>query len=744
MYFLGLDTYEEGEMYINGKETSDYTELDFEAYRKKYIGNIFQNFNLINSYTVYQNVELVLLINGYKKRKVKKQILEVLDKVGLLKYKNTKVSKLSGGQKQRVAIARALIKETPIIVADEPTGNLDSKTAENIMELLYEVSKDKLVIVVTHNYEQVEKYVTRKLVMHDGKIIEDKKIKREIIDQEMKEENGDANDKLSEIPNTTENSQENKSTNTKLDNKEKTKITKLSDIPKSQNKKKNIGPLNKLRLGIRNTFNIKIKFVLLLAVFLFLATAVFAEYAAYKKQTYDQSNLGYNNYFRETSDKRIVIKKNDASQITAEDYENIKNIPNVDYIVENDLLLDTGISVNTEGFGMYGYAKSIDLFDMELAYGEMPQNDNEVIVCGEDYDYYLAYMPDKVIGLECTVRANGMSYVTDSKIKIVGIAYKPSSDYGVYTNFYMNNNLLDEIRKNINIEYSTTTTEFNGKILPAQQYSMMYKVLPNPNVPEGKAYVPEDFNYMTKYNNARNYTLNITFENMYFTDSMEVKVANIYTKKNFKNLTGITEGEDPFGMYNGAIFVNSNEYQEIFNRNSYQSSVFIKDEKGKDAVLQALQDSGYKTLYVKDCLQSYTGGYDVISNVITICFLGGVAVALFFISYFIIKIILKSRNVYFSTIRILGATRKNAKSLLRIELFTIMNIAYAGVLTVIALIKNKAIENEYLQSMITYLELKDFILVYLLLFIISMLISNRYSKKLFKKSAMNTYRDEEV
>ena len=120
----GLDSYEEGEMYIDGKETSHYTEKEFEEYRRKYVANIFQNFNLVNSYTVYQNVELVLLLNGYKKKQVKDKILEMIDKVGLTEFKNTKVSKLSGGQKQRVAIARAMVKDTPIIVADEPTRKL--------------------------------------------------------------------------------------------------------------------------------------------------------------------------------------------------------------------------------------------------------------------------------------------------------------------------------------------------------------------------------------------------------------------------------------------------------------------------------------------------------------------------------------------------------------------------------------------------------------------------------------------
>jgi radical SAM protein with 4Fe4S-binding SPASM domain len=158
---------------VCGEDTTAYGTEDYEIYRKTYIGNIFQDFNLINSYTVYQNIEVVMLLSGRKRKECRERVLELIDKVGLSEYRRTKVSRLSGGQKQRVAIARALAKDAPIIVADEPTGNLDSKSAESVMETLHKVSDEKLVVIVTHNYEQAEPYVTRKLTMHDGKIIED-------------------------------------------------------------------------------------------------------------------------------------------------------------------------------------------------------------------------------------------------------------------------------------------------------------------------------------------------------------------------------------------------------------------------------------------------------------------------------------------------------------------------------------------------------------------------------------------
>ena len=190
----GLDTYEDGEMYINGMETSHYSEKDYENYRRTYVSNIFQDFNLVNSYTVYQNIELVLLLNGEKRKNVKAHVLDLIKKVGLYKFRNTKVSKLSGGQKQRVAIARALAKDTPLIIADEPTGNLDTKSSKEIIKLLSSIAKDKLVIIVTHNIEQIEEYITRRISMHDGKVLEDKVISQ--IESSAKIENKDFQIKL--------------------------------------------------------------------------------------------------------------------------------------------------------------------------------------------------------------------------------------------------------------------------------------------------------------------------------------------------------------------------------------------------------------------------------------------------------------------------------------------------------------------------------------------------------------------
>ena len=171
----GMDTYEEGELLIEGEPTSHYQQKDWEQYRQEYISFIFQDYNIIESFTVLQNVELALM-NIEDPRERREKALSLLRRVGMEKHLNHRGSKLSGGQKQRTVIARALAKDSPIILADEPTGNLDSKSSEEIIELLREISHDKLVIIVTHNFEQVEAHATRHIRIFDGAVDADQRI----------------------------------------------------------------------------------------------------------------------------------------------------------------------------------------------------------------------------------------------------------------------------------------------------------------------------------------------------------------------------------------------------------------------------------------------------------------------------------------------------------------------------------------------------------------------------------------
>ena len=169
----GLDKYTDGDLKINEISTKKYKDKDWDTYRNHKVGFIFQSYNLISHQSVLANVELALTLSGVSKKKRRKMALDALDKVGLKEHVNKLPNQLSGGQMQRVAIARALVNDPNIILADEPTGALDTKTSDQIMDLLSEIAKGKLVIMVTHNKELAETYSTRIVSVRDGKIIDD-------------------------------------------------------------------------------------------------------------------------------------------------------------------------------------------------------------------------------------------------------------------------------------------------------------------------------------------------------------------------------------------------------------------------------------------------------------------------------------------------------------------------------------------------------------------------------------------
>ncbi len=169
----GLDKYTSGDLVIEGVSTKQYKDGDWDTYRNHSIGFIFQSYHLIPHQTILQNVELALTIGGVSRKERRKRAVAALEKVGLAEKINARPNQLSGGQAQRVAIARALINDPEIVLADEPTGALDSKTSVQIMELLKEISKDRLVIMVTHNPELAELYSTRIINLFDGVVVGD-------------------------------------------------------------------------------------------------------------------------------------------------------------------------------------------------------------------------------------------------------------------------------------------------------------------------------------------------------------------------------------------------------------------------------------------------------------------------------------------------------------------------------------------------------------------------------------------
>ena len=687
----GLDTYEEGEMYINGKETSHYTEKDFEEYRRTYISNIFQNFNLVNSYTVLQNIELVLLIHGSNKKEARKRSLELIKQVGLTKYKNTKASKLSGGQKQRVAIARALAKDTPIIIADEPTGNLDVQSAREIIQILHQISKNKLVIVVTHNYEQVRDYVTRKITMHDGRILEDKVI----------------------VP--------------------REKIDVTVDV-----EERHLRVFSKIRLGIRNAFQIIPKFVLVFLVYLFVVVAVISEYAFFRKQEYTSSKIGYNSFFTDITDTRLVLQKKDQTAFEEEDYQVLEKMNEVESVVRNDLLLDTTIALqdNENDFYFDGNIRDIKNFHGKPDLGRLPNDSNEILLTGSRDNYYLDYMAQDLLDRDVYLVDMYGNEQKDKKLKIVGIFYEENSNYYSDGKIYTSSSVLEDLKFSINKENSNLKVLFMDHYHHSYSYDIHYQVIPSDRVANGEVYISGDLNDLCKNENCIGQPLVIDVDHLFYQDKLNLNVTKTYNKKNMEEILGIKD----YDGNNGAIFISTNNYQQLFNKENYQSSIFLKDVSLIDDTSKKLEDAGYSVLKIRDTL--ITGGVVEVLRILRTIVTGVLIVTLFFIAYFVIRIILKSRNLYFGTIRILGATKRDAKQLLEIELFTVSNLAYFSFLGLLLLQQQRMIQVSFLTTILKYLSSFDYFILYLVITGMSYLISLRFARKLFKPSAMATMREE--
>lgn len=663
----GLDSYEDGEMYINGEETSHYTEEDYLKYRRSYVSNIFQNFNLINSYTVYENIELAFLMNGYKRREVKNKVNELINKVGLVKFKNTKASKLSGGQKQKVAIARALANDTPIIVADEPTGSLDSENSKNILKILHDIAQDKLVIVVTHNKSEIEEYATRLIRMYDGKILENKVIKDINLDETLQSK-------------------------------------EVGDIKFT----------SKLRLGFRNAFNLPIKFVLMVAIFLIMITTIVSNYGGFKALLYEEME-GFSEYYNNVSDKRIIIKKENKDYFTLEDYQNINKISGIDYIVPEDLLNDYVLFLTSDNTYLDG---SIYLQDIEhVDVGRLPKEKNEIVIIGNKDNYFLSQYD--ILDKEFIIENDGY------KLKIVGILYDDSYD-SYNTDFYVSNELREEL--NIYQYKMYNNVEIN---LDNINYDYI-SIIPSDKVKKGEALSNIGLLSVSKGE--------ITNKNIYQDTNLVLNNIKLISTEEINKLINDTYDMNYLGE---VILINNEDYDNLFKLENYQSSIFVNDVSNLNKVEDKLHEEGYTTLSLREVKNDEENLVRAIFKIIRLVFTVILLVSVFFISYFVIRIIYKSRNSYYTTLRTLGSTRRVCINILMQELVVLATFSYGIFLALIILVKKKVFTSLYLENIVKYISVGNYLVIYLILIGLSLAIAYRYGRKIFAKSIIKTYKENE-
>ena len=686
----GLDKYDEGELFVNGEETSYFSTEEFEQYRKQYIGFVFQNYNIIDSFTVYQNVMAALMIQGYDPKKRRARALELIDRVGLTSHKNHRASKLSGGQKQRAVIARALAKDCPIIVADEPTGNLDSETGKKVLELLKEVSKDKLVVIVTHNYEQVEPFATRKIRMFDGEIVEDKAVKAPQI---------------------------------------------IETQPALASK--NLSPLDVLKLALVSLFSIPKKTFLVLVTLMFAFTAINSIYSI--KEWLISTNLSdnYNPIFKNNFEGRVIVVKEDASLFTQDELNTLLNKNRVQGLIHHDILLQTEFYVYSEGRAPSGTLRPYYGQEITLEKGNFPTTKNEIVLYesywGDSYQigdtvqvYY--QMDEKIFdapeSLAAFFNMTVVGMIESGYHDYVGIVH-PSFFNQTETNAVMTNNTMASYAVNLGEMWTSDfqpITLFDGD---TDFFIKKRDIIINNDLPDGQAQVSSDL-----YSNLIYYYSDLTtIQNHPFT---LIKPKNGFTASKSQNIQII--GEYPGISWEYTIYINEKTYNDLFFEGPYQVTLLAKDGFEARQIISSL-GSEYIAVHPFDYEgPSYDFGISGAMNFVYVL-VGGF---IYIILNLVIKSIIQSRKKDFIIFRSIGASKSDLRKMLSFE--QVLYSTFGFILGFIPL----TIMNIYIKEfkVMRYLTFGVYIVIYLIFLGVLLTINNKFANKLFGKSVITTLKSE--
>lgn len=691
----GLDTYEDGEMYVNGEETSHYTIEDWEQYRRQYVGFVSQNHSIIESYTVRENVEIALLVAGYDPAKRRSRALEIIGRVGLTPFVNTKASKLSGGQMQRTVIARALAKDCPIIAADEPTGHLDSATGTQIIELLAEISQDKLVLIVTHNYAEVADLATRKITIQDGEVVENRQLK---LDAPVRP-----------LPVLTE----------------ATTKAAWRDV---------------LSTAFRNLAATPMKSLLMFMVMLMLTFGTNFVYGSMLNFKDETAIANRSPYFRNTTEQRIILKRSDNAAFTPAQLESLSTTPGVVELVRGDLALDQEVAVSfprTYGGDKMDVTATVlprALIDRAaLTSGRLPQADHEVAIntrvlrqgvsaealLGRTFDY--------------TYQSRRFS------LTIVGI----SEDAKQGETVSVHANILNQIAETALAQYQT----FTYSIGTFQEIPFGPHVFDEAGALTGNQ-IGLPSGLAQSFCGIRQIPMLSCLEQIIGT-KVQLTAASVYEKQTGEYTIALVAPEAPArpGAASAPqIYVSQSTYDQWTSRQPlYQVSVMAQNAGAARSLLPRLSERGYDTLYPYDTIDAVSYLIRVLQWVLYGILLGALLAIFFFITYFIIRTVMRSKKKDYVTIRSIGASQPFINRIVFSELFLISTLTYVGALLLFGL--SHIVVVPYVSPAVTRLfraySPPDYLYGYGLVIALVLLLTRRFQKKMFGDSVMTTLKGED-
>lgn len=589
----GMDTFDDGELYVDGQPTFQYDEDDWEEYRRTKIGFVFQDYSLIGHYTAKENIVSALLIMGVPEKEAGDKAIHYLERVGLSAQRDQRASKLSSGQKQRLSIARALAKNTDIIVADEPTGNLDSETGAQIVKLLRDLSQDHLVIMVTHNYEQVEKYVTRKVRLHDGSLILDVS------------ENMDT-DQKSEVSENTDTDQKSEMSEN-VDNNEKTSDGKKSESNEERLRDRTIGRIFVRMNAVRQPEKIALFMGFFLAAaivsFLFIGQLLMNADDIYTKK-YSATS------FARKDDKRISIRRKDQKFMTKKDIDQLTKMKHVVSVDQYDIVNDVNyyfeegkdyrqeygynrMSTSNEG-GLYDsqnveYVKkdqymrsSSCLKKSDLVKGSLPKKIDEVVL----YDRGKYKVGDTITFFYTSdVLWSSTENYIQRKMKVSGLL--KNKDKQVYFSPEICTMLQSTVTGGkVFYEYA-----YNQQLGKYQRQATLWPIVGDIVKKDNELCVSGAYEAAVYRAEDNDLTL-LDQSGLLHIDQYDKDMKS----KDVKQIENVETGEKINGCGANFAEVSQNIYEKYYRTESRQASVYITSYAKMDHVLKALDKAGYEAV----------------------------------------------------------------------------------------------------------------------------------------------------